>query len=106
MLAGWLYEPVPGEQHSRCIRLPRSKGLPGGAVASDWYWCAGSWPAVCLSNLADLYSEQGKYAQAEVFSQRALTTLERTLGEAHPLTWEWQQEYASLLKTLGRSQPE
>ena len=58
--------------------------------------------AQSLNNLAGLYDEQGKYAQAEPLYQRALTILEQSLGPQHPRTRGARKNYASLLRAMGR----
>ena len=55
-----------------------------------------------LHGLANLYSEQGKYAQAEALYLRALQIREQTLGPQHLLTQKTAKNYVSLLHTIGR----
>ena len=42
--------------------------------------------ALSLNNLAELYHTQGKYAEAEPLSKRALVIYEQALGPEHPDT--------------------
>ena len=39
--------------------------------------------AASLDNLATLYKQQGRYAEAEVLSQRAVSIYEKSLGKDH-----------------------
>ena len=55
-----------------------------------------------LNNLASLYSNQGKYAEAEPFLQRALQIREQALGPQHPLTRKTKRRYVSLQRTKER----
>ena len=55
-----------------------------------------------LYNLAALYYEQGKYAEAESLYQRALRIREQALGPDHPYTREVVRNYAMLLREMGR----
>ncbi len=57
-----------------------------------------------LNNLANLYKEQGKYAEAEPLYQRALHIWEQALGPDHSRTQRVVQNYADLLRKLGREQ--
>jgi tetratricopeptide (TPR) repeat protein len=42
--------------------------------------------ATSLNNLATLYRDQGRYAEAEPLYQRSLVISEKTLGKDHPTT--------------------
>jgi hypothetical protein len=42
--------------------------------------------AASLNNLAALYVNQGRYADAEPLSQRALAIQEKALGRDHPVS--------------------
>lgn len=53
--------------------------------------------ATGLNNLAALYYEQGRYAEAEPLLQRAATIALASLGREHPQT---QQDYFTLLSHL------
>ena len=55
-----------------------------------------------LNNLAALYDNQGKYAQAEPLLQRALAIREKTLGADHPKVAESLENYAALLRKMNR----
>jgi len=59
--------------------------------------------AVGLNNLAGLYQDQGKYAEAEPLYQRALAIAELTLGPAHPNVATSLENYASLLRKTNRN---
>lgn len=43
-----------------------------------------SWPEI-VNNLADVYRKRGNYAEARQLYSRALSTLESTYGDYHPL---------------------
>ena len=58
--------------------------------------------AQSLNNLANLYHNQGKDAQAEPLYVRALAIDERALGPQHPTTQHIRANYADLLRTMGR----
>jgi tetratricopeptide (TPR) repeat protein len=49
-----------------------------------------------------LYSEQGKYGQAEPLYQRAIAIDERTLGLGHPQLATHLENYAVLLRETNR----
>jgi tetratricopeptide (TPR) repeat protein len=55
-----------------------------------------------LNNLALLYHNQGKYAQAEPLYQRALAIREKALGPGHPDVADTLENYAGLLRKIGR----
>ena len=55
-----------------------------------------------LNNLANLYSNQGKYSEAEPLFQRALRIWERSLGPEHSLTRQVRKNYAILLRAMKR----
>ncbi len=57
-----------------------------------------------LNNLALLYQEQGKYAEAESLFLLALAIREQRLGHDHPLTQIVCKNYATLLRTMGREE--
>ena len=52
-----------------------------------------------LNNLAILYKEQGKYAEAEPLYQRALRIREQTLGPDHPRWLSAEQSWRTSTKT-------
>lgn len=58
--------------------------------------------ATSLSNLAGLYSYQGKYKQAELLVARALSIREQCLGPEHPDTIEALQGLANLYRDQGK----
>ena len=58
--------------------------------------------AASLNNLAGLYQEQGKYAEAEPLYRRSLAILEKALGPEHPDVAESLVNYAELLRETGR----
>ncbi len=58
--------------------------------------------AASLNNLALLYYNQGKYAQAEPLYQRALAIDEKALGPEHPQVATVLENYAALLHKLNR----
>jgi tetratricopeptide (TPR) repeat protein len=55
-----------------------------------------------LNELANLYRDQGKYAEAEPLYQRALYIWEQALGPNHPYTQTVVRNYAMLLRKMGR----
>ena len=58
--------------------------------------------AQSLNNLAGLYRDQGKYAEAEPLFQRALAIRERTLGPEHPEAARSLQNLAVLYNDQGK----
>ena len=56
--------------------------------------------ATSLNNLAVFYQDQGKYAEAEPYLQRALTIIEQALGPDHPNTVTVRRNYESLVLRL------
>ena len=59
--------------------------------------------ASSLHNLANLYRDQGKNAEADKFYQEALTVRTKALGEDHPQLVPLLENYAELLKKMKRS---
>ena len=59
--------------------------------------------ALSLNNLAGLYDNQGKYAEAEPLYQRSLAIREKALGPGHPSVAESLENYAALLRATERS---
>jgi len=55
-----------------------------------------------LTNLANLYLEQGKYDEAEPLYQRSLHIGEQAMGPNHPLTKVVVRNYAILLRKVER----
>lgn len=55
-----------------------------------------------LNNLATLYHRQSKYAQAEPLYQRALHIAYQQMGPGHPRTIVTRENYAHLLRAMGR----
>ncbi len=49
-----------------------------------------------------LYNDQGKYDEAESLFQRALAICEKALGAQYPHTQTVRQNYAALLRAMGR----
>ncbi len=49
-------------------------------------------------------SAQGKYSEAEPLYLRALAILERSLGLQHPYTQQARENYAALLRAMGRDE--
>ena len=58
--------------------------------------------ATSLSNLAELYRGQGKYAEAEPFYQRTLAILEKALGPEHPYVATSLSSLGVLYATQGK----
>ncbi len=57
--------------------------------------------ATSLNNVALLYEDQGKYAEAEPLYKRALAIVEKALGPDHPTVAQALENYASLLRETG-----
>ncbi len=55
-----------------------------------------------LNNLAELYREQGKYAEAEPLYKRSLAIKEKALGPEHPHVATGLENYAALLRKTNR----
>jgi Tetratricopeptide repeat len=51
-----------------------------------------------------LYRDQGRYAKAEPLARRALAIREKALGPEHPKLATALENFASLLRNLGRSE--
>jgi tetratricopeptide (TPR) repeat protein len=62
------------------------------------------WVATSFNNLALLYYNQVRYAEAEPFYQRALAIWEKTLGPDHPNVATNLGNYAALLRKIGRDE--
>ena len=60
--------------------------------------------AVSLLNLAKLYEMQGKYGEAEPLQKRALSNFQRALGPEHPNVAASLENYAELLRKMGRDE--
>ncbi len=58
--------------------------------------------ATSLNNLAGLYYDQGKYAEAEPLFERSLAIREKALRPDHPDVAATLQDYAALLREMGR----
>ena len=58
--------------------------------------------ATNLSNLANLYSKQGKYTEAEPLYNRSLAIYEKALGPEHPNVAATLGNYAKLLREMNR----
>ncbi len=56
-----------------------------------------------LNNLAVLYYDQGKYAEAEPLLKRALAIREKALGPEHPHVAQSLENYAALLRQTARA---
>ncbi len=57
-----------------------------------------------LNNLAWLYDDQGKYAEAEPLYKRSLAILEKALGQEHSNVATTLENYAGLLREMGREE--
>ncbi|HEU5381696.1 MAG TPA: tetratricopeptide repeat protein [Ktedonobacteraceae bacterium] len=53
-----------------------------------------------LNNLAKLYTDQGRYAEAEQLYQRTLPICERAWGREHYATRELYSDYGSMRRTM------
>ena len=58
--------------------------------------------AMSLNNLAALYYDETKYAEAEPLYRRALAIWEKALGQDHPNVATSLENYADLLHKIGR----
>ena len=58
--------------------------------------------ATGLNNLASLYADQGKYAEADPLYQRALIVLTRAVGPEHPDVAMMLEDYARMLRVMNR----
>jgi tetratricopeptide (TPR) repeat protein len=58
--------------------------------------------ATTLNDLAAVYYNQGKYAQAEPLYKRALAIREKALGPEHPDVAQSLESYATLLRNTKR----
>ncbi len=58
--------------------------------------------ATSLNNLAGLYRDQGRYAEAEPLYQRSLVILNKALGSEHLFMAATLEGYAALLRLTGR----
>ena len=56
---------------------------------------------ICLDNLVIFYESQGRYADAGLLYQRAITMTEKALGDEHPSLVIMLEGFAAILKTLG-----
>ena len=59
--------------------------------------------ALSLNNLALLYKDQGRYAEAEPLYKRALAIWEKALGPEHPHVATILENYAALLRKTERT---
>ena len=59
--------------------------------------------ATTLNELALLFTDQGKYAEAEPFFQRSLAIREKALGPEHPDVATSLENYAFLLQEMDRN---
>jgi len=57
-----------------------------------------------LNNLAVLYKDMGRYAEAEPLYQRALAVFEQALGPTHPKVVTCRRNYAQLLREMRQRQ--
>ena len=57
-----------------------------------------------LNNLANVYLDQGKYAQAEPLLKRMLAIAEKALGPQHSHVAAVLKDYARLLRETGRNE--
>ncbi len=58
--------------------------------------------ATSLNNLAALYQDQGRYAEAEPLYQRSLAIMEKALGPEHPDVAALLNNLAPMLSALGK----
>ncbi len=59
--------------------------------------------AAGLNNLALLYYDQGRYAEAEPLQKRALAIWEKALRPEHPNVAQSLENYAAVLRKTGRT---
>jgi tetratricopeptide (TPR) repeat protein len=60
--------------------------------------------ASSLNNLAKLYADQRQSVKAEPLYKRALAILAKALGPEHPNVAKCLQNYAFLLRSMGRQE--
>jgi Tetratricopeptide repeat len=75
------------------------------AIAADEATLGPNHPAVArkLVDLADLYRQDGRYADAEALCTRALTIQQRALGPKNPETVRTLKELAAVYRAQGRN---
>ena len=61
------------------------------------------WGPTSLNNLAELYYNQGRYAEAEPLYRRALAKWEKALGPEHPKVATSLENSAALLRATDRA---
>jgi tetratricopeptide (TPR) repeat protein len=86
-----------GASHARSRRRSRPDRLLGSSVCLFHQSIA-----VVLNNLADLYREQGRYAEAEPQLMRALSIREKALGSDHPDVGKSLINLGELYRLQGR----
>jgi serine/threonine protein kinase/tetratricopeptide (TPR) repeat protein len=59
--------------------------------------------AVTLHTLGNMYGDQGRFSEADPRFQRAITIREKSLGPNHPQLLELYSDYATFLRTTGRT---
>jgi tetratricopeptide (TPR) repeat protein len=59
--------------------------------------------AIILNNLALLYQDQGRYAEAAPLFRRSLAIVEKALGPEHPKTAGALRNLAELYRVQGRN---
>ena len=57
---------------------------------------------ISLNNLAELYQNQGKYSDAELYQKRALALLEKRFGSEHALVAQSLNSLAKLYWTQAK----
>jgi len=82
---------------TRALTATRALEIRGKALGSDHPDVATS-----LNNLATVYGDQDKYAEAEPLHKRALEIQGKALGSDHPRVKTTLENYAVLLRNTGR----
>jgi len=93
-----LFEFIRSKDYDRAIPIAK-KALK---VAEDNVGANHPEVATSLNNLADLYRDQGRYADAEPLYQRSLDISEKTLGAEHPAVATSMNNLAGLYQDQGR----
>ena len=89
-------------------RIRASTPKPSRCIDEHWPSARSHWDpiiptvATSLNNLAVLYRDQGKYAEAEPLYQRALAIREKALGSDHPDVAASLNNLAELYRDQGK----
>ncbi|MGH8245953.1 MAG: tetratricopeptide repeat protein [Gammaproteobacteria bacterium] len=90
-------EALEGEHYEEA-----EKHFSTAVLMAEFLWPGSVRLAATMSDLAGVHERMGKHADAENLYQRALKTVEESLGQTVPELVPILQGYAALLKTTGR----